>query len=108
MSDSATATSGTALHGAYSHKGRRSTQEDRYEVCQFQTADGMDALLALVVDGIGGRSTGEMASHLAKEVIRESLKERSPSTSEIPGVLVSAFQEANQCIYNEALRNSSR
>jgi protein phosphatase len=94
--------------GYSSEYGGRTTQEDRWELCEFRTADGLDALLALVADGIGGRSTGELASQWAKETVRDYVLGKPPATSEIPQALVAAFQAANIRIHDEALDNPTR
>jgi protein phosphatase len=94
--------------GSHFEEGGRATQEDRWEAREFRTADGLDALLALVADGIGGRSTGELASQWAKETIRDYITEKPPATSEIPQALIAAFQAANIRIHDEALDNPTR
>lgn len=100
---------GTGLScGHDSNPGQRATQEDRDEVCRFRTADGLEATLALVADGIGGRNSGEMASQLAKEIIPAVVMARQPAASEIPRALVEAFRAANARIYRMAAENAER
>ncbi len=96
------------VRGASQHEGNRPTQEDRCGLIDFRTADGMDALLALVADGIGGHNTGEMASNLAKDTLERHLLATPPSASEIPQALSAAFHEANESVYNEALQDPRR
>ena len=104
MSEIAT-TNGNILYGTFSHEGRQPTQEDRYTMAEFQTADGLQAILVLVADGIGGRQSGEMASHLAETMIPEYVKNKAPSASEIPATLVAALEEANTHIYEAAAQD---
>jgi PPM family protein phosphatase len=94
--------------GAATHEGQRPNQEDAYGTSTFRTADGREALLALVADGIGGHQTGERASYLAKTVVVEELVASAPASSEIPGAMARAFQQANQRIYDEAGTDPSR
>ena len=96
------------LVGQDENEGQRPTQEDRFEACEFKTADGREVLLALVADGIGGRNTGERASQIAKEVIPGFVQGKAPSASEIPVALVGAFEEANRRIYEESEADPSR
>jgi len=94
--------------GAATHEGQRPNQEDAYGTSFFRTADGREALLALVADGIGGHQTGERASYLAKTIVAEELAAIAPASSEIPSALVRAFQEANRRIYDEAGSDPAR
>jgi len=103
-----TMVTGSFVYGTDSHEGRRPQQEDRCTVVEFQTADGMSAVLAFVADGIGGRNMGERASHLAQEVIPSYVLERTPAASEISRVLEEAFQTANSQIYEEAASDPGR
>lgn len=95
-------------YGGQYHEGGRATQEDRFGFLAFRTADGMEALLAFVADGIGGRSAGEMASHLAQQVIPEYVRDKAPAASEISQTLVAAFHEANDRIYTQGADDPSR
>jgi PPM family protein phosphatase len=99
---------GTITYGAYSHEGRCATQEDRYVVTGFQTADGLQATLALVADGIGGRQSGEMASHLAEMMIPAYVQNHVPAASEISATLVAALHEANARIFEAAQQDIRR
>jgi serine/threonine protein phosphatase PrpC len=107
MDNKSETTIGGLSFGYASHPGERPNQEDRWEVRAFETADGQTAVLALVADGIGGGKAGEMASHLAKETVRDYVLTRRPTTSLIPITLIQAFREANQRIYAEAERDPS-
>ena len=95
--------SNTMLIGAYSDKGKRPNQEDRFLVTEFLTSDGVTATLALVADGIGGREHGELASGIVQTTIPEYLERTQPSIDEISDSLVKAFVEANRRIYEKSL-----
>ena len=69
MNTTFTDLSASLLRGQQSDVGKRPNQEDRWEIREFQTADGRPATLAMVADGIGGHNTGEIASQMAKEMI---------------------------------------
>ncbi len=96
------------LTGAYSDEGKRPNQEDRHHEWTFKTRDGLTATLALVADGIGGQSTGELASNIAKETIPQFIEEAQPTASEMTQTLVEAIEEANARIYEESLQDPNR
>ncbi len=96
------------LTGAYSDEGKRPNQEDRHLEWTLETRDGLTATLALVADGIGGQSTGELASNIAKETIPKFLEEARPTASEMTQALVAAIEEANARIYEESLKDPNR
>ena len=96
------------LRGYQSDIGKRPNQEDRWEIRDFQTADGRSATLAMIADGIGGHNTGEIASQMAKERIPARLTTSPPSASEITRRLKAALEEAGQAIYNASLEDPNR
>ena len=96
------------LRGQQSDIGKRPNQEDRWEIREFQTADGRPATLAMIADGIGGHNTGEIASQMAKEMIPARLTADPPSASEITRRLKAALEEAGQAIYNASLEDPDR
>ena len=98
----------TLLRGQQSDVGKRPNQEDRWEIREFQTADGRPATLAMIADGIGGHNTGEIASQMAKELIPARLTAKPPSASEITRTLKAALEEAGQAIYNASLEDPDR
>ncbi len=108
MSAVFTDTASALLHGQQSDIGKRPNQEDRWEVREFTTADGRPATLALIADGIGGHSTGEIASQMAKEQIPARLLARPPSASEITSRLKTTLEEVSQAIYQASLEDPNR
>jgi protein phosphatase len=62
-------------------------------------------VLAIVADGMGGHSAGEVASGLAIEVIKRAYYEDS---DEPQSALKKAFQEANREIYKAAEKDESK
>lgn len=100
--------SAALLHGQQSDVGKRPNQEDRWEIREFQTADGRPATLAMVADGIGGHSSGEMASEMAKNLISGRLVANPPAASEITRRLKTALEEAGQAIYDASLEDPNR
>ena len=78
----------------------RSLNED---VVLYATApENGTGTLALVADGMGGHSAGEVASALAAEVVRRVFFEL---TGSVPGVLASAFAAANRAILDWATQH---
>lgn len=108
MSAVFTDTASALLHGQQSDIGKRPNQEDRWTVREFTTADGRPATLALIADGIGGHSTGEIASQMAKEQIPARLLARPPSASEITSRLKATLEEVSQAIYQASLEDPNR
>lgn len=91
------------LKGKASDIGKRPNQEDRYDVREYQTADGRPATLAMVADGIGGHNSGEIASSKAQGMIPELLLTKPPSASETTRRLKAALEATGQAIYAESL-----
>ena len=108
MNTTFTDLSASLLRGQQSDIGKRPNQEDRWEIREFQTADGRPATLAMIADGIGGHNTGEIASQMAKEMIPTRLTTNPPSASEITRRLKAALEEAGQAIYNASLEDPNR
>ena len=94
--------------GAFSDEGKRPNQEDRFLIHEFLTRDGLNATLLLVADGIGGQSTGELASSIAQDAIPRHLEAAQPTASEMTKALAEAIIAANQSIYQESMKDMSR
>jgi len=74
----------------------------------LQEDDGRGYHLAIVCDGMGGHSAGEIASAIAVQVIGEHLSLNFAKTQipdEIPDLLRAAFNLANQRIDDHAMAN---
>ncbi len=54
-----------------------------------------------VADGMGGHSAGEVASAIALETIKKSLK-KLPAEEEIPQLLAESIQEANAAVFHRS------
>lgn len=57
---------------------------------------------AIVADGMGGHNKGEVASGIASDVLSEKFSNAESVGKEL---LVKAVEEANSCVYKEALSN---
>jgi serine/threonine protein phosphatase PrpC len=89
---------------AFSHKGLiRPNNEDSYLISAFQAADAQrsNVLLAAVADGVGGHKAGEIASRIAVETIHAVIA-GCANLDDPAGLLVQAFQAANQQIVQQA------
>ncbi|MDO8605244.1 MAG: protein phosphatase 2C domain-containing protein [Phaeospirillum sp.] len=76
-----------------SDKGQRQTNEDYVLV-----APDMD--LAIVADGMGGHEAGEVASHLASEVIRDTLAASRPTDlRQAEAAILAAMVAANGAVH---------
>jgi protein phosphatase len=81
--------------------------EDRYSVSAYRVSRDrkVDALVALVADGVGGHRAGEVAAELAVETISQVVA--ASNASDPRAILDSAFQRANQVIYEQSLQNQA-
>jgi len=68
-------------------------------------ADAASGIL-IVADGMGGHRAGEVASAMAVSAIHESLKQApaapGPTGLDVPGLVQTAIEEANQAIWSRA------
>jgi protein phosphatase len=80
---------------------QRQVNQDSFRVYDPATTDtgGQPDKLFVVCDGMGGHAAGEVASRLGVETIVETFA--NTSDADPRRVLVHAFQEANQRIYQE-------
>lgn len=69
--------------------------------------EGKEYNLFLISDGMGGHNAGEVASHLAKEEILETVKTNF-LTEKPEMTLKKAFYSANEAIYNLAKENKDQ
>ncbi len=77
---------------------KRTRNEDYYGFFRL----GPDEVLALVADGMGGHASGEVASRLAVETIRETY-EKGRGEQEVLTALKSAFEISNFTILQKSL-----
>ncbi|MFZ1398890.1 MAG: protein phosphatase 2C domain-containing protein, partial [Candidatus Promineifilaceae bacterium] len=61
--------------------GHREIYEDRVVVTQLTTRSGLELMVALVADGVGGTNRGERAAQLAVDVVLHYLAEVGTSQS---------------------------
>lgn len=78
------------------HIGDRPTQQDRVAV--FGSAKRPNALMAIVADGVGGRSGGSMASEQVISTARRLFDDLSPQDAAPRDVLSSIAHEAHLAI----------
>ena len=88
--------------GKHQGIGRRPLLEDRADTESITTAGGIQLSMAIVADGIGGENAGERAAELTIETFFDVCK--SSSEKNIPKLLRSALEKANDVVYQEAQR----
>ncbi|MCA9984717.1 MAG: serine/threonine-protein phosphatase, partial [Anaerolineales bacterium] len=82
---------------------QRGALEDRWQVAEVVTAGGLQLLVAMVADGIGGGNYGERAAQLALDTTFEEMRQAKASRPEhIPKLLRLALTRANAAVYQEA------
>jgi protein phosphatase len=83
--------------------------EDFLEVRPVTTADGRQLLVAMVADGIGGESSGEVASRLAVQTTFQTLEKAELRNGErIPDILEAALENANAAVLQTAKENKDK
>jgi len=91
-----------------SHRGlSRENNEDRAQVAHLPYIQGKAACLAVLADGVGGHSAGEVASRIAVETIISEAS-RSHPASDAHQQLELAIQAANRAILEDADRHPER
>lgn len=89
-----------------SHRGlARENNEDRVQTAQLADVEGKTALLAVLADGVGGHSAGEVASRIAVETIIREVSRTHPAANPHQQ-LEQAIQAANQAILDDAARHT--
>ncbi|MCX5842193.1 MAG: protein phosphatase 2C domain-containing protein [Deltaproteobacteria bacterium] len=92
-----------------SHKGRRKTNEDSIEICEFE-AGGKKIILAAIADGMGGHLSGEVASQIAAkgfvDHVEQSLK-KSLEPENIKVAIFEAYKAVNQQIIAKSRKDAA-
>ncbi|NIM94878.1 MAG: SpoIIE family protein phosphatase [Anaerolineales bacterium] len=97
---------GEVRSAALSHIGaspNRTLLEDRARVGQINTAGGTSMTLGVVADGVGGENAGERAAELTVTTVFDYCE--STTSQDIPAVLKSALEKANERVHAEARRS---
>ncbi|MCA9985995.1 MAG: serine/threonine-protein phosphatase [Anaerolineales bacterium] len=82
---------------------QRGALEDRWQVAEVMTAGGLQLLVAIVADGIGGGNYGERAAQLALDTTFEEMRKAKASRPEhIPKLLRLALTRGNAAVCQEA------
>ncbi len=74
--------------------GEREHMEDRSRVERFVTAGGLDLLVAIVCDGVGGMNRGEVAAQIAIDSVLSNM--RSGQSVAVADLMSHAVMMANQ------------
>lgn len=82
---------------------KRKLLEDRSRVEEIRTGSGQPVQLGVVADGIGGENAGERAAELTVTTVFEFCQHSEEQN--IPQLLQSALEEANQKVYAEARKS---
>jgi serine/threonine protein phosphatase PrpC len=96
-------------YASLSHIGaspRRTLLEDRSSAEKIRTAGGLSMTLGIVSDGVGGENAGERAAELTVQTILEQCKHST--SQDIPQILRSALEKANDRVYGEARRSARK
>lgn len=82
---------------------QRQSWEDRCAAYQMKTAAGMELVIGIVADGIGGANAGEVASQLAVDKILDFLK--SSTDTDPNQLLYNAVHKAHASVVKSARTN---
>jgi PPM family protein phosphatase len=77
--------------------GARDYQEDAFLISRLTDADGNQAALVIVADGMGGHAAGNVASNMAVQAFNKYVTGNYPA-DDLPGVLHTAVLKANGSI----------
>ena len=97
------------LVSSFSHKGFvRNNNEDNLAIQSFRTQGQpkKQVLLAVLADGVGGHSAGEIASQIGVETIIEEVS-ISPDLDQPAQLLSDAIEKANQSIVEQGKTNTA-
>ena len=83
------------------HKGDRDYQQDQVNLISHQRASG--CMLAILADGMGGRSGGRKASDQVMMTAKQLFERYDPATDDAPTILRQIVEEAHTVIKLTAL-----
>ncbi len=83
-------------------KGRRPENEDSALVLSADELGFQADALLIVADGMGGRASGQVASRIAVDTVRDSFVAGIAGGRDLSEVLASSLQAANSAVYREA------
>ncbi len=86
----------------------RELNEDNFEIRGFK--DKQTLGVCVLADGMGGHNAGEIASHMASQLICDDLEERlhEKDSKEVLKNIAAAIDFANSEIYNMSLKNPDK
>ena len=90
----------------YSETDVGKKRENNEDYMLTYSPDG-DAYIYMVLDGIGGANSGEVASKTAAEKVIEYYKDHSEDMTSIEEVLKMAVKYANRCVYEMNKQNKT-
>lgn len=91
------------VSGEKKTRGTRPNMEDMCRVGHIHTAGGLSLTLAIVADGVGGNSFGEVAAEMTVATVFEEV-EHAPinAPDDLPEVLKAALERANEKVYQRS------
>ncbi|WP_321416512.1 Stp1/IreP family PP2C-type Ser/Thr phosphatase [uncultured Methanomethylovorans sp.] len=89
-------------YASATHQGSRSNNEDSFTVANIE-----NHLLLLVADGLGGHNAGEVASELACEVIKQTVKDNIEKALFPSELLFLSIARANEYVLSYARSDST-
>lgn len=88
---------------AFTHKGRRTRNED--SILSFSRQDGV--AVCAVADGMGGHLAGDRASALAVEALRTTMEQFDTASDDPIDFLRQTFAHINSLIYRESRQSAA-
>jgi PPM family protein phosphatase len=86
---------------------KKRSYEDRHFVGQVTTAGGLDVVMAVIADGVGGGNSGEVAAELTIEKFVNVIKVSKNSAEQIPQMLGQAIGSANRAVYDQSRKDAA-